>query len=62
MKISDTTPEIMFLADLLVKKVWQGDPSRYGLAKQAASVAVAGLQDFHWKMTMQGGTGESSSP
>jgi hypothetical protein len=38
--------EIEFIADRLVAKVWQGDESRRGVARQAAAVAMAALQDY----------------
>lgn len=37
--------ELEFIADKLVEKVWQGDESRRGIATQAASVALAAIQD-----------------
>lgn len=38
--------EVEFMTDRLIEKVWQGDEAKRGLAAQAASVALAAIQDY----------------
>lgn len=45
--------EIEFLAALLVRKVWQGDERRLGLARQCASVVISGIQDYMWELSKE---------
>lgn len=43
---SNGQSEVDYMADMLVAKVWQGNEEKRGLATQAASVALAAIQDY----------------